>query len=67
MKQPVSFADLVDLAEVNATVGPAPTPRPLSERNRARVRVLREGALDYQDIPSRIGDQSIPHKAKAGA
>jgi hypothetical protein len=67
MKQPVSFADLVDLADVHTTVGPAPAPRPLSERNRARVSVLREGALDYQNIPSRIGDQLVPHKAKADA
>lgn len=67
MKQSVSFADLIDLTDVHTTVGPQALPRPLSERNRARVSVLREGALDYQDIPSRIGDQWVPHKAKVGA
>jgi len=70
MNSAASFADLVDLAElkmVEAVVGPAPAMRPLSERNRARVTVMREGALDYRAIPSRMGDVLVPHGAKVAA
>lgn len=65
-----TFAELVDLAElkmVETAVGAAPVMRPLSERNRARVAVLREGALDYRAIPSRMGDVLVPHGAKVPA
>lgn len=65
-----TFADLVDLAEsasAPSLVGPAAIMRPLSERNRPRIRVMRDGALDYQAIPSRMGDNLVPHKAKAAA
>ena len=65
-----TFAELVDLAEIAAapaSVGPAAVMRPLSERNRPRIRVMREGALDYQAIPSLMGDLLVPHKAKADA
>lgn len=41
--------------------------RPLSDKYRARLRVMRPGALDYLDIPSRMGDLLIPHGAKAAA
>lgn len=40
----------------------APTPRPLSAKNMTRMPLTREGALDYRDIPSRVGDQLIAHK-----
>lgn len=38
--------------------GPAyrPTPKPL-DVSRSRMVATREGALDYRDLPSRIGDQ----------
>lgn len=70
MNPQATFAELVDLAElktVKAAVGPTPSLRPLSERNRARVAVLREGALDYRAIPSRMGDVLVPHGAKVPA
>lgn len=41
--------------------------RPLAECHRARLPVLREGALDYRDIPSRMGDVLVPHGAKVAA
>lgn len=40
----------------------APPMRPLSERNRARVFVLREGALDYRAIPSLCANERVPFK-----
>lgn len=70
MKVGATFAELVDLAEITAgpaAVGPAAVMQPLSERNRPRVRVMREGALDYQAIPSLMGDLLVPHKAKVDA
>lgn len=36
--------------------------RPLSERHRARVFVLREGALDYRAIPSLCANERVPFK-----
>jgi hypothetical protein len=41
--------------------------RPLSAKHRPGVRPMRPGALDYRDIPSRMGDKLIPHGAKAAA
>jgi hypothetical protein len=70
MSTPVTFAELVDLAElgmVQTAIGPAAVMRPLSERSRARVAVMREGALDYRHIPSRMGDVLVPHGTKAVA
>lgn len=70
MNSQATFSELIDLAElktIDAAVGPAPAMRPLSERNRARVAVLREGALDYRGIPSRMGDVLVPHGAKVPA
>jgi len=66
MKPSATFADLVDLAElsmVQTAVGPAPVMRPLSERNRARGGVLREGAFDYRGIPSLFGTTRVPFKS----
>jgi hypothetical protein len=70
MKLGATLAELVDLAELATaptSVGPAAVMLPLAERNRPRVRVMREGALDYQTIPSRMGDVLVPHKVKAAA
>jgi hypothetical protein len=39
----------------------------LSAQYRPALRVMRPGALDYRAIPSRLGDQVIPHGAKAVA
>jgi hypothetical protein len=39
--------------------------RALSARHVVRVRPLREGSLDYRNIPSRFGDQRVAHSAKA--
>ena len=36
--------------------------RPLSERHRARVFVLRDGALDYRAIPSLCANERVPFK-----
>jgi hypothetical protein len=44
-----------------------PPMQPLSSKHMARVAVMRPGALDYQKIPSRMGDLLIPHGAKAVA
>ena len=66
MSSPVTFTELVDLAElsmVQTAVGPAPVMRPLSERNRGRVFVLREGALDYRAIPSLCANERVPFKS----
>lgn len=41
--------------------------RPLAVRNMPRLAVMRPGALDYREIPSRIGDLCIPHGEKAAA
>lgn len=70
MKPIATFAELCDMAEfamAPTAVGPAAVMRPLSEHNHPRVRVMREGALDYQAIPSRMGDLLVPHKVKAAA
>jgi hypothetical protein len=42
--------------------GPAyrPEPKPLKVAP-SRLREMRPGAFDYQDMPSRIGDESIPY------
>lgn len=51
-------------------IGPAPEPvgshyvapmAPLSKRYSARPPVLRDGAFDYRDMPSRHGDQRLPY------
>lgn len=36
----------------------------LSSRHMARAGLVREGALDYAQIPSRYGSQRVAHKAK---
>lgn len=36
----------------------------LSDRHSARAGLVREGALDYAQIPSRYGSQRVAHKAK---
>jgi hypothetical protein len=41
--------------------------RPLAARNMPRLPVMRPGALDYREIPSRMGDLCIPHGEKAAA
>ena len=48
-----------------ATAPYAPSKRPLSSKNMTRMPMTREGAFDYRDIPSRIGDQRVPHGKKA--
>lgn len=40
----------------------APEWRPLARQNVRRLDMVRDGGLDYQDIPSRFGDTSIPHR-----
>ncbi|PJC99180.1 hypothetical protein GQ37_008120 [Janthinobacterium sp. BJB1] len=42
----------------------APSKAPLSARHMARAGLVREGALDYAQIPSRYGSQRVAHKAK---
>lgn len=37
--------------------------RTLSRKNMVRMPLTREGAHDYASIPSRMGDQSVPHLA----
>jgi hypothetical protein len=39
-----------------------PPMRPLSRRNMPRLDLVREGSLDFRDIPSRMGDTLIPHR-----
>lgn len=41
--------------------------RPLSTKNRPRLASMRPGALDYREIPSRMGDQWVQHGQKAAA
>ena len=41
-----------------------PSTAPLSARHMARAGLVREGALDYAQIPSRYGSQRVAHKAK---
>lgn len=42
----------------------APSKAPLSARHMARAGLVREGALEYAQIPSRYGSQRVAHKAK---
>lgn len=55
---------------VTSTAGQVAGPRhvpskaPLSARHSARAGLVREGALDYAQIPSRYGSQRVAHKAK---
>lgn len=53
--------------EARPVAGPryAPSDRPLSAKHIPDVRMMREGAFDYRDIPSRIGDQYVAHGTKA--
>jgi hypothetical protein len=37
----------------------------LSARYKVRLEPMRDGAFDYRNIPSRMGDQLIPHGSKA--
>lgn len=39
-----------------------PPQRPLSSRHMPRMDMVREGSLDFLKIPSRIGDDLIPHR-----
>ena len=41
-----------------------PSKAPLSARHMVRAGLVREGALDYAQIPSRYGSQRVAHKAK---
>ena len=41
-----------------------PSKAPLSARHMARAGLVREGALEYAQIPSRYGSQRVAHKAK---
>lgn len=50
-------------------VAPAPaasrtftSERPLTTKHMMRMPLMREGALDYLAIPSRIGDRAMPHQ-----
>ncbi|WP_036170382.1 hypothetical protein [Massilia sp. 9096] len=65
-----SYLGIVDAAAAVgdvATSRQAAPQRPLSTQNRPALRVMRPGALHYRDIPSRLGDQVIPHGKKAAA
>ena len=42
----------------------APSKAPLSARHMTRAGLVREGALEYAQIPSRFGSQRVAHKAK---
>jgi hypothetical protein len=44
-----------------------PPQRGLSARHMPRLAVMRPGALDYRDIPSRMGDLLIPHATTTAA
>lgn len=64
----LGFAPAAPVSSAPPASGPyAPPKLPLSPQNRPALRVIRPGALDYRSIPSRIGDQIIPHGAKAAA
>lgn len=54
------------VAPAGQVAGPryAPSKAPLSARHMARAGLVREGALDYAQIPSRYGSQRVAHKAK---
>lgn len=56
----------VKVALAGQVAGPryAPPKVPLSARHMARAGLVREGALDYAQIPSRYGSQRVAHKAK---
>ena len=41
-----------------------PSKAPMSARHSARAGLVREGALEYAQIPSRYGSQRVAHKAK---
>lgn len=45
----------------------APSKAPLSARHMAGAGLVREGALEYAQIPSRYGSQRVAHKAKVRA
>lgn len=53
--------------EVRPVAGPRYSPgiRPLAQERITRMPLTREGALDYRDIPSRVGDQLIAYGSKA--
>lgn len=55
-----------NVAPASQVAGPryAPSKAPLSARHMARAGLVREGALDYAQIPSRYGSQRVAHKAK---
>jgi hypothetical protein len=64
----LGFVDVASAESTSMTPGPYVPPRlPLQPQNRPALRVMRPGALDYRAIPSRMGDQIIPHGAKAVA
>lgn len=60
-----------DVPDVEPVITPGtyvpPMGRPLSAQYRPGLRVMRPGALDFREIPSRIGEQIIQYGAKAAA
>ena len=52
--------------EAGQVAGPryAPKQQPLATRNMAHAGMVRDGALDYAEIPSRYGSERVAHKAK---
>lgn len=51
------------VAPVRAAPRTPPPNRPLSLKHMVRMPLTREGAHDYAAIPSRMGNQSVPHPA----
>jgi len=62
----VGRATATKAAPAGQVAGPrhAPSKAPLSARHMARAGLVREGALEYAQIPSRYGSQRVAHKAK---
>lgn len=50
------------VAPVVATSRTFVSDRALSSKHMVRMPLMREGALDYLSIPSRIGDRAMPHQ-----
>lgn len=51
------------VAPVRAAPRTPPPDRPLAHKHMVRMPLTREGAHDYASIPSRMGNQSVPHLA----
>lgn len=62
----IGRATATKAAPTGQVAGPrhVPSKAPLSARHMARAGLVREGALDYAQIPSRYGSQRVAHKAK---